>query len=565
MRNILKIFFEAEVNSWGVLVALVLASIVEGFGWASVVPLLSVLMPEQTGNLSGVTEWTREALLSVGLPMTIEVLLIFFVVTMIAKSLLRFWAMTFVGTAVADLSTGLRSQLIRNIFNVRWSYLVDHPLGLFTNAIAGQVQKASMAFEIAATFFAQVLQSITYLAVAFLVSWPLALGAIALGAFMVVALHVLVRIARKAGNRETKRGRELVVFLTDTLINIKPLRAMMRQEAFGNLLNRKITALRNAIRSRVISGEALEASQQILIAVILGIGAYIAITDWQIPIAELAIVGVLLRKTTTNITKLQRMFQMAVGIERPYLEVSQLIDETRRLPEPNPGTLPATLHRSLELHGVGFSYGDHRVLDGVSLKIELGKITVLTGPSGSGKSTLADILIGLHRPSGGEVLIDGTPLSEIDLRSWRKLVGYVPQDLMLFYDSIYANVALGDRELSEDEVRHALEMAGAWEFVESQPSGMMTLVGQHGAKLSGGQRQRIAIARALVTKPKLLILDEVTSALDPATEVELCQKIRALSAEATILAITHRPALLDIADRVIRVEAGKVSEAPVPV
>lgn len=181
MRNILKIFFEAEVNSWGVLVALVLASIVEGFGWASLVPLLSVLVPEQTGNLSGVTEWTREALLSVGLPMTIEVLLIFFVGTMIAKSLLRFWAMTFVGTAVADLSTGLRSQLIRNIFNVRWSYLVDHPLGLFTNAIAGQVQKASMAFEIAATFFAQVLQSITYLAVAFLVSWPLAVGAIALG------------------------------------------------------------------------------------------------------------------------------------------------------------------------------------------------------------------------------------------------------------------------------------------------------------------------------------------------------------------------------------------------
>jgi ATP-binding cassette subfamily C protein len=142
------------------------------------------------------------------------------------------------------------------------------------------------------------------------------------------------------------------------------------------------------------------------------------------------------------------------------------------------------------------------------------------------------------------------------------MVGYVPQELVLFHDSIFANLSLGDPSIGEEEAREALMVAGAWDFVQKQPQGMRTVVGQHGAKLSGGQRQRIAIARALITRPRLLILDEVTSALDPATEIDLCQRLRGLSGKMTIVAITHRPALLDIADRVILVEDGRIVEVP---
>jgi ATP-binding cassette subfamily C protein len=114
--------------------------------------------------------------------------------------------------------------------------------------------------------------------------------------------------------------------------------------------------------------------------------------------------------------------------------------------------------------------------------------------------------------------------------------------------------------ITENDVQHALDLAGASGFITSQPLGIMTMVGQQGAKLSGGQRQRIAIARALVTRPKLLILDEVTSALDPAAEIALCEKIRELSDETTVFAITHRPALIDIADRVIQIDKGQAAE-----
>jgi ATP-binding cassette subfamily C protein len=189
------------------------------------------------------------------------------------------------------------------------------------------------------------------------------------------------------------------------------------------------------------------------------------------------------------------------------------------------------------------------------------EITVLTGPSGAGKTTIADLILGLYVPNQGRVLLDGVPLDELDLQSWRHLVGYVPQELVLFHDTIFANVALGDLGIRKTDVRRALQLAGAWEFVDALPEGMMTQVGEGGAKLSGGQRQRIALARALVGNPQLLILDEVTSALDPETEWQIVQGIQDLAGDMAVLAITHRPAFLEIADRLYRVADGRVVES----
>ncbi len=562
MRSILSLFFKAEgTNSWAVLACLLMASLIEGVGFASLVPLLTVATGTQEGDSSRVTEITRELMATLGLPMEVGILLFFFVTAMVLKSLLSFVAMTYVGNAVAKFSTGLRAKLLHNIFRVKWGYLIHRPIGQFTNAITSQAERASRAYQLVASFFSQLIQAVAYFAVAFVISWPLALTAIGVGAVMVATLHTLVRLARKAGLRETQRYRELTVFLTDTLINIKPLRAMTRHAAFSNFLERKIISLKKTIQLSVISSEGLKNGQEILIAVVLGIGAYVVITYWQFPIIELAVVGVLLKRSTNSITKVQRIYQEAMYVVDPYLEIMGLIDDTGRVPEPNPGSLQASFRQGCHLHGVSLSHGDKEVLQSVTMDIPVGCVTVLTGPSGSGKTTIADIIIGLYPPDGGQVLIDDQSLQDIDIHSWRQLIGYVPQDLVLFHDTIFSNIGLGDPGITEQDARRALEMAGAWEFIQAMPDGMMTVVGQHGAKLSGGQRQRIAIARALVLKPRLLILDEVTSALDPKTEIEICQNIRSLSGETTILAITHRPALLEIADRVYRIKDGIAEEA----
>jgi ATP-binding cassette subfamily C protein len=138
------------------------------------------------------------------------------------------------------------------------------------------------------------------------------------------------------------------------------------------------------------------------------------------------------------------------------------------------------------------------------------------------------------------------------------MLGYVPQELVLFHDTVFSNIALGAPEIGEDEVREALKAAGALDFVESMPEGLHTPVGEKGSKISGGQRQRIALARALVMKPRLLILDEVTSALDPETERAIVENILALRGQSTVIAITHRAAFLDIADRIYELDNGRV-------
>lgn len=156
--------------------------------------------------------------------------------------------------------------------------------------------------------------------------------------------------------------------------------------------------------------------------------------------------------------------------------------------------------------------------------------------------------------------IDGVPLSEIDLTTWRKQVGYVPQEMFLFHDTVYNNIVLGDTSISHSDVNAALRAAGAWAFVSRLPQGMETRIGERGGRISGGERQRIAIATALVRRPRLLVLDEVTTALDPETEAGICATLRGLAGSVTIVAISHQPALMAETHRLYRIENGCVEK-----
>jgi ATP-binding cassette subfamily C protein len=180
------------------------------------------------------------------------------------------------------------------------------------------------------------------------------------------------------------------------------------------------------------------------------------------------------------------------------------------------------------------------------------------GESGSGKTTLADLIVGLHRPEEGRVLVDGRPLEELNLPSWRRAIGYVPQEMLLFTESVFLNVTLGDPTFSEKDAEDALRLAGAWDFVQEKADGLHHPMGHSGALLSGGQRQRIALARALVGRPALLILDEVTTALDPQTELEICDTLRTLAGKVTILSISHQTAMREAADQVILMKDGRL-------
>jgi len=198
------------------------------------------------------------------------------------------------------------------------------------------------------------------------------------------------------------------------------------------------------------------------------------------------------------------------------------------------------------------------------LQIPVGQITAIVGPSGAGKTSIADLIVGLVSPQSGNVSLDDVPLQDIDLRAWRQSVGYMPQDTFLLHESIFTNITLGDRTLTEADAEAALRAAEAWDFIAPLPEGMHTPVGERGARFSGGQRQRIAIARALIHKPQLLILDEATAALDPLSEAAICETVRKLRGTTTILAISHQPAVLGVADHIYRLEDGLITPVDLP-
>jgi ATP-binding cassette, subfamily B, bacterial PglK len=267
---------------------------------------------------------------------------------------------------------------------------------------------------------------------------------------------------------------------------------------------------------------------------------------------------------------IQLMFGTIGSIRTHSYTVREILDDFspedlhrvhERLPRPAAKTLPFV--REIGIEAVEFRYTPDAelVLAALDLRIQKGAKVAFVGHTGSGKSTLVDMILGLHTPSAGRILIDDTPLTTATIPAWRKRIGYVPQDIFLTDESVRRNIAFGlrDAEIDEEAVREAVRMAQAEEFIfERLPEGLDTLVGERGVRLSGGQRQRIGLARALYHRPDVLVLDEATSALDNATEAAIMEVIDGLAANLTIIMIAHRLSTVRRADCIHLLNRGRI-------
>ena len=563
MRDIFKIFFKTDgACRWRVLLCVLLAGLAEGLSLATLLPLLTIAS-ESTDDNAPINVLLRQLFDLIGLPFRLDALLIFIVVTTVLKSLLQLMTMRFVGYSVAEVTTRIRSHLIGKMLKTRWQYFVSQPVGRFTNAAAGQASQTGKAYRIVATLVACIIETAVMIAVLVFISWEMALGAVVFGALITLPMWFLIKWAKRAGRKQTRRKRELVILLTEALGNFKPVRMMGREDIFNRFFEQRVRALRNAIRGVIFSKEALQPMQAIMIALILGAGTYTAVIAYNIEIATVLVAIVLMMRITKGVARAQVIYQDAMLRREPYMELMSLIDEVSKENELVTGTQTPTFNRSCRLEDLSFGYDADDVIKNVSMEIPANGVTVLMGPSGAGKTTIIDLVAGLYQPRSGRVTIDDVPLTDIDTTAWRRLIGYLPQELVLFHDTIRANVVLGNHDVSDDEVERVLKLAGAWDFVAAQPLGIMTIIGERGAKLSGGQRQRIALARALVGDPKLLILDEVTSALDPEAEQKICDNLKLLSRNLAVLTVTHRPSLLSIADRAYKLTDNTLLEVSI--
>lgn len=285
--------------------------------------------------------------------------------------------------------------------------------------------------------------------------------------------------------------------------------------------------------------------------------------DGSLTVGQLVAFNMIAGRVSGPILKLVQLWQ---DFQQAGISVKRLGDilNTPREPgyNPNRSTLPK-LEGHVRFDHIGFRYRPDgpQILNNVSLEVKPGEVIGIVGRSGSGKSTLTKLVQRMYVPESGRVLVDGIDLGMVDTAWLRRNIGVVLQENFLFNRSVRENIALANPGLPMDTVVHAAKMAGAHEFILELPEGYDNPVGEHGCNLSGGQRQRIAIARALITNPKILIFDEATSALDYESERIIQSNMGSICRGRTVFVIAHRLSTVRQCDRIIVMDRGRIVES----
>lgn len=559
--KLLQIFLQAPgARPWSVLSCVFMAGILDMASMGAILPAIALIGGAGVSSNSVLNDMLLNAVSSTGIEPTLPNFLILIAVLLVAKALMSMAAMSYVSSSVSIVQSEVRQRLLGSMMDARWSYFVHLKPGQVSNAMAAQTRAASEAYQSSALVIVSMLHALLLTVVATLVSGKLVF-VIALAAILIsIPLYKFVVFVRESSKDQWEKTSQLGSLVQDAVGNMKAIKSMNKGARFKLTFTDLVEQMRVAYYKVLLGRHVLSYGQDILVAVTITAGIWFGISVVKASLADLLVLGIIYYQILNLLKKVQQNYQQVLVQEQAYFGVQKMIAEAEKARETVTGAEAIGVRQEIDFADVSFSYEDEAVLKNVDITIPAGKITVLLGPSGAGKTTIIDLLVGLLRPDNGTITIDGKHLRDLDLHSYRNGIGYVPQSLTLLHDTIYANVTLGDESTSEERARVALEKAGAWDFVSKLDDGILTAVGNMGERLSGGQRQRLSLARALATGSKLLVLDEVTSALDEESELAICRNVKALGPDYTIVVITHRPAWQYIADQVYEVKDGTVKK-----
>ncbi|MFW6094111.1 MAG: ABC transporter transmembrane domain-containing protein, partial [Pseudomonadota bacterium] len=399
----------------------------------------------------------------------------------------------------------------------------------------------------------------------FVTNAKLSLVVVASVPFVVAPVILFGRRVRNLSRRSQDTLAQVGSYVGEALRHIKVVQAFNHEPrdeaAFSARVERAFAVGVHRIRQRAFLIALVMLLVMAAIATMLWIGGQDVLAGRITPgeLAAFIFYAFIVAGSVGAISEVYSDLQRAAGATERLME---LLGSPSALVEPaEPVALPEQACGHLEVRDVSFAYPtrpDRPVLSHVSFSVAPGEMVAVVGPSGAGKSTLFDLLQRFYDPTGGAVLIDGVDARDMSLATLRRHIGYVPQDPVLFAGSVRDNLCYGRPDADEAEIVRALELAHAEAFVRALPEGLDTVVGEGGSGLSGGQRQRLAIARALLTRPRLLLLDEVTSALDAESEQKVRDSIEALKGRCSILAIAHRLSTVRQASRILVLEDGRL-------
>lgn len=536
------------------------AGFMEGLGLSILLPLLS-----QIGVSSGTTPSgparVIEAIFSwAGVSLTLGAVLTIFTVVGGVQIGLRAIQQILVTRLTEKLTTSIRQRLFDNASRARWTVLVAGKGAHLNNTIVGEATRAGLVYGNVITSIGILVGFLVYMGLAAWISWWLTALICAMGILATVGLRGIYRSSHRFGRMTNAAMNRMQEVLSEHIGAAKLIRSLgagrwSRSTFAAAVAGVEDYQLRNHVNSVLVLSSVEPLGLFLVVALI-----YASVTLAQLSPAELMILLVIIFRLTPRMVVLQEMLQRISGMLPAYEAVVDMLDRLEKGRE-HYGVKPfAGLKQRIGLREVTVTHkpDGKMVLQDVNVDIKESATVAFVGKSGGGKTTLLDLLSGVLIPDHGNVVIDGVPLQELDLDTYRARLGVVPQEGFFFHDTIAANLRVANPAATDSELWDVLAAVEADGFVREREGQLETLVGDQGVRLSGGQRQRLALARALLRKPDILLLDEPTSAMDHATELAIRETLKRLHGQMTIVLITHKLEMADDADVVYSVSDGQV-------
>lgn len=569
MNHVKRILSALHIRPYpvAVLTALsIVGAVLEGAGVSLLYPVLQ-FVEKGPGIFQEAHQGRAWALLlgimhTLRLPLNLLTLLALCLLPILVRQVFYFLNLVYIARVQNRAVARLQSEVFARIVDADLAFFEGTSRGKLTNTLLIETGRAGQLVNIVFQFVTTVVMLVAYLGCLCYISWVLTAMALLSFAFVQLLIHRHVSVAGKYGKQITEQN-----------------------EHFGHLVGEKVSAVRliklhhtQREETGFFQRTAMDLAQstvefhkrgvivQVTVEPTLIFGAfavlYLAVTFLQMNLAVVSLFIFILLRMLPLAKQANLCLQNVKGYTPSLENVSGVLAKAARQQGPSGGGRPFTqLRDGIRLEHVGFRYGKGApVLRDITITIPAGKTTAIVGHSGGGKSTLADCLLRLREIQEGEIYFDDVPLRTLDMGDFRRSVACVSQDAILLNDTVARNLAYGLPGVRPEAMIQALTMSHAWEFVRLLPHGLETVLGDRGLKLSGGERQRLCLARALLRKPTVLILDEPTSSLDAESERYIQETIQAVRKELTLIVIAHRFSTIRDADQILVVENGTIDE-----
>ena len=550
---------------WLAVLLLIATGLLEGYGLLLLLPLLHTLGFGAALSARG-ANWAMATLSAAHAPLTLSVILGLFVAIKTLQSILRSASNTLSLRIETAFTCFLRDRFYRAMMDANWLFLTRSRGSELSDALLTELPSVSLVTRQLLMLLSSVAIASVQIGVAFVLSPTMTAVAVGCGVVIVLGLRRFRRRSFQLAKTAQQHRAEMTAAVHEHLAGLKITKSHGREaQQFGRFTRAMQTIAEHTLRvHRAQTWTSIWTEIGAVVA--LAVFVYVAIVVRHVNAAQLLVLVFIFTRLLGQSNLLQALWHQIIQGLPAFASAERLRDRLVAAAEP-PAPATATrlaLAEGARLERVSFRYDSTHgatALANVDVSIPARQVTALCGPSGAGKSTLADVLLGLLAPTEGRVLVDGIPLAGDRLHAWRQSVGYVPQEAFLFHDTVRANLLWAAPSATEAELRVALRAAAAEDFVDRLPQGLDTVVGDRGVRLSGGERQRIALARALLRRPTLLVLDEATSSLDTHNERLVQDAIERLRGELTIVVIAHRLSTVRFADAIVVLEHGRVAES----